>query len=98
MVAARAAHVVVLIVAALIALLLDPIVRTLGRAGVRRGLAVAIVYLTFLAAIVVAIVALGTVVVSQTKSAANRFNDYFTVRSDRPSPTRTTTSTGSSAG
>jgi predicted PurR-regulated permease PerM len=80
MVAARAAHVVVLfVVAALIALLLDPIVRTLGRVGVRRGIAVALVYLTFLAAVVVAIVALGTVVVSQTKSAANRFNDYFTV-------------------
>jgi predicted PurR-regulated permease PerM len=80
MVVARAAHVVVLfVVAALIALLLDPIVRTLGRVGVRRGLAVALVYLTFLAAVVVAIIALATVVVSQTKSAATRFNDYFTV-------------------
>jgi predicted PurR-regulated permease PerM len=78
--ASGAAHVVVLfIVAALIALLLDPLVRTIGRLGVRRGLAVALVYVTFAAALVVAIVALATVVVSQTKSAANRFNAYFTV-------------------
>ncbi len=75
----RAAHVIVLFtIAGLVALLLDPIVRTLRRVGVPRGLGVALVYLTFLAALVVAIVALGTVVVSQTKSAANRFNDYFT--------------------
>jgi predicted PurR-regulated permease PerM len=74
-----AAHVVVLfIVGALIALLLDPLVRTLGRVGVRRGLAVALVYLTFASAIVVAIVALATVVVGQTKTAANKFNAYFT--------------------
>ncbi len=78
--ASSAAHVVVLfIVAALIALLLDPLVRTAGRVGVRRGFAVALVYLTFAAALVVAIVALATVVVGQTKSAATRFNDYFTV-------------------
>src|SRR5437868_6916502 len=78
--ASTASHVVVLfIVAGLIALLLDPLVRTFGRVGVRRGLAVALVYLTFAAALVVAIVALATVVVGQTRSAANRFNDYFTV-------------------
>jgi predicted PurR-regulated permease PerM len=76
-----AAHVVVLfIVAALIALLLDPLVRTLGRFGVRRGLAVALVYLTFASALVVVIIALTTVVVGQTKSAANKFNAYFTVK------------------
>lgn len=78
---ATAAHVVVLfIVAGLIALLLDPLVRTLGRVGLRRGLAVVLVYLTFVAAIIVALVALATVVVGQTKSAANRFNAYFTVQ------------------
>ena len=78
-VVATAAHVVVLfIVAGLIALLLDPLVRTLGRIGVRRGIAVALVYLSFASAIVVAIVALATVVVGQTKSAANKFNAYFT--------------------
>jgi len=77
--ASKVAHVVVLfIVAALIALLLDPIVRIAGRVGVRRGLTVAFVYLTFAGALIVAIVALATVVVGQTKSAANRFNAYFT--------------------
>ena len=81
---ANAAHVVVLfIVASLIALLLDPLVRMLGKVGVRRGLAVALVYLTFASAIVVAIVALATVVVGQTKSAANKFNAYFTVQHGR---------------
>src|SRR5262245_39521921 len=80
-VVASATHVIVLFtVAALIALLLDPLVRTFGRIGVRRGLAAAFVYLTFAAALVVAIVALATAVVGQTKSAANRFNDYFTDR------------------
>jgi predicted PurR-regulated permease PerM len=80
-VASRAAHVIVLFtVAALIALLLDPLVRMLGRVGLRRGFAAALVYLTFAAALVVAIVALATAVVGQTKSAANRFNDYFTVQ------------------
>ena len=75
-----ASHVIVLfIVAGLVALLLDPLVRALGHLGVRRGIAVAFVYLTFAAALIVAIVALGTVVVSQTKSAANRLNAYFTV-------------------
>ncbi len=75
-----AAHTVFLfLVAALIALLLDPIVLTLGALKVRRGLAVALVYLTFAAAIVVVLVAVGTIVVGQTKTAATRFNDYFTV-------------------
>jgi predicted PurR-regulated permease PerM len=75
-----ASHVVVLfIVAGLIALLLDPLVRVFGKVGVRRGLAVALVYLSFAAAIVVAIVSVATAVVGQTKSAANRFNAYFTV-------------------
>ena len=66
--------------AALIALLLDPIVLTLGAFKVRRGFSVALVYLTFAAAILLIILAVGTVVVSQTKTAANRFNDYFTVK------------------
>jgi predicted PurR-regulated permease PerM len=38
------------------------------------------VYLTFAAVLIVILVAVGTVVVSQTKTAANRFNDYFTVK------------------
>jgi predicted PurR-regulated permease PerM len=80
-VAKAAFHVVFLfLIAGLVALLLDPIVRALQRARLPRGLAVALVYLTFLAALVLIIVALAAVVVGQTKTAATRFNDYFTNR------------------
>jgi predicted PurR-regulated permease PerM len=78
-VAGAVRHVVFLfLVAGLIALLLNPLVRGLGRIRIPRGFSVAIVYLTFTAAVIVAIGALGTVVVSQTKTAANRVDDYFT--------------------
>jgi predicted PurR-regulated permease PerM len=78
-VAGAAGHTLFLfMIAALIALLLDPVVLALGALRVRRSLSVALVYLSFAAALVVAIVALTTVVVSQTKTAANRFNEYFT--------------------
>jgi predicted PurR-regulated permease PerM len=74
-----AAHVVFLfVVAALVALLLDPLVRTLQRVRLPRGISVAIVYLLFASALVLVIVAIATAVVSQTKTAANRFNGYFT--------------------
>jgi predicted PurR-regulated permease PerM len=68
------------LVALMIALLLDPIVRGLGVIRIRRGLSVALVYLTFAAVILLILIAVGTVVVSQTKTAASRFNDYFTVK------------------
>jgi hypothetical protein len=78
-------HVVFLfIVAGLIALLLNPIVRGLGRAWIPRGFAVAIVYLSFAALVVAAGVALSTVVVDQTKSAANRVDNYFTEEHGQP--------------
>jgi len=83
-VAGRVFHVVFLfLVASLIALLLDPIVSgitsiKLGRFRIRRGISVAIVYLSFAAALIVSIWALATVVVDQTKTAANRFDTYFT--------------------
>ena len=77
--ASRAAHLVFLfLVAALVALLLDPLVRALQRVRLPRGPSVAIVYLLFAGALVLIIVAIATAVVSQTKTAANRFNDYFT--------------------
>jgi predicted PurR-regulated permease PerM len=63
-----------------IALLLDPLVRALERLRFPRGVSVAFVYLSFAAAIVVALFALATVVVDQTTTAANRFNDYFNDR------------------
>ena len=72
-------HIVFLfMVAALVALLLDPLVRALQRIRLPRGLSVAVVYLLFAAALVVIILAIATAIVTQTKTAANRFNDYFT--------------------
>jgi predicted PurR-regulated permease PerM len=77
--ARAAAHVVFLfLVAALLALVLDPLVRTLQRLRLPRGFSVAFVYLSFLAALVLVILAVATAVVGQTKTAASRFNDYFT--------------------
>ena len=83
-VAGAARHVVFLfLVAALIAFLLNPIVRGLTRVWIPRGLGVAIVYLTFAAIVIAAGAALGTVVVNQTKSSATRVNDYFTAEHGR---------------
>jgi len=77
--ATAAAHVVFLfLVAALLALVLDPLVRGLQRLRLPRGLSVAVVYLSFLAALVLVIAAVATAVVGETKTAATRFNDYFT--------------------
>jgi predicted PurR-regulated permease PerM len=82
-------HVVFLfIVAALIALLLNPLVRGLGRIWIPRGFAVAIVYLTFAAAVALAGIALATVVVDQTRSAANRVDTYFTAKNGQTHQTQ----------
>jgi predicted PurR-regulated permease PerM len=78
-VASAAAHVVFLfLVAALVALLLDPLVRGLQKVRLPRGLSVAVVYLSFAAALGLVILAITTAVVGQTKTAADRFNAYFT--------------------
>jgi predicted PurR-regulated permease PerM len=78
-VAAAVRHVVFLfLVALLIALLLSPIVRVFQRVRIPRGFSVALVYLAFAVTVVAAIVALGTVVVSETKTAAKRVDSYFT--------------------
>jgi predicted PurR-regulated permease PerM len=78
-VASAAAHVVFLfVVAALVALLLDPLVRGLQKTHLPRGLSVAFVYLSFAAALGLIILAVATAVVGQTKTAADRFNAYFT--------------------
>jgi predicted PurR-regulated permease PerM len=92
-VAGRVFHVVFLfLVASLIALLLDPLIKgissvQLGRFRIRRGFSVALVYLTFAAALIVIIWGLATVVVDQTKTAANRFDTYFTVVHGQPPTT-----------
>ena len=78
--ATAVSHVVFLfLVAALIALLLDPIVRALGRLRFPRGLSIAVVYLSFAAALTVLVIALGAVVVNQSRDAADRVNEYLTV-------------------
>jgi predicted PurR-regulated permease PerM len=78
-VAGAVRHVVfVFVVASLVALLLNPIVRGLGRIWIPRGFAVAIVYLSFAAVMVVALVAAATVVVDQTRSASDRVETYLT--------------------
>ncbi|MGH2921317.1 MAG: AI-2E family transporter, partial [Gaiellaceae bacterium] len=69
----------VFLVAALIALLLDPLVRALGRLWIPRGFSIAIVYLSFAAAVTVVIAALGFVVVDQSQTAADRIEAYLTV-------------------
>jgi predicted PurR-regulated permease PerM len=83
-VAGRVFHVVFLfLVALLLALLLDPFVKAIGavrvgRFRIRRGISVTLVYLCFAAALIASIWALATVIVDQTKTAANRFDTYFT--------------------
>jgi len=83
-VAGAVRHVVfIFLVALLIALLLNPLVRGLGRVWIPRGLAVAIVYVSFAAILALAILALATVVVQQTRSASHRVDAYFTTESGR---------------
>src|SRR2546426_10207278 len=71
-VAGAARHVVFLfLVALLLALLLNPLVRGLGRGWIPRGLAVAIVYVSFAAGLALAILALATVVGQQAPHASH---------------------------
>ena len=72
------------LVAGLIALLLDPLVRALEKLWIPRGLSIAIVYLGFAAALAVVVFAIGIVVVDQTESAANRIEAYLTTESGQP--------------
>jgi predicted PurR-regulated permease PerM len=78
-VAGAVRHVVFLfLVAFLVALLLSPLVRLVQRVRLPRGFAVALVYLVFAVLLIAAIGALGTVLVSETKTAAKRVDSYFT--------------------
>jgi predicted PurR-regulated permease PerM len=78
-VAGAVRHVVFLfLVAFLVALLLSPLVRAVQRVRLPRGFAVALVYLVFAVVLIAAIGALGTVLVSETKTAAKRVDSYFT--------------------
>jgi len=69
--------------ASVIAFMLNPVVRDLQRLRLPRGLCVAIVYLAFAGAVGLGLVALTTVVVDQTRSAADRIDAYLTEESGR---------------
>ena len=72
-------HVVFLfLVAALIALLLDPIVRGLIGLRLPRGISIAIVYLSFAGALILVLAAIGTSVVNEATTATKRVNTYVT--------------------
>ena len=75
------------LVAMLVALLLNPLVRVFTRLRIPRGFGVAIVFLAFAAAVVVAIVALVAVVVDQGRSASDRIDAYVTEESGRTGDT-----------
>src|SRR5664280_1379424 len=66
------------VVAGLIALLLNPVVRALGRIWIPRGIAIAIVYLSFAAAATFCVIALATVGTDRVRTTADRVNNYFT--------------------
>jgi predicted PurR-regulated permease PerM len=86
--ASQVVHAVfIFLVAALIALLLDPLVRALSRLWIPRGFSIAIVYLSFAAALTVVIFALGIVVVDQSQSAADRIENYLTVENGQTGQT-----------
>jgi predicted PurR-regulated permease PerM len=72
------------LVAGLVALLLDPLVRALERVRIPRGFSIAIVYLSFAAALAVATVAVGVVVVDRSQVAADRIETYLTTESGQP--------------
>ena len=87
-VASAVRHAVFLfLVAVLVALLLNPLVRALGRVRIPRGFGVAIVYLTFAACLVIAVVVLATIVVDQSRSASERIDAYVTNEDGRTGET-----------
>ena len=69
--------------AAVIAFLLNPLVRGLQRMRIPRGLAVAIVFVGFAAVVTVTLVAVTTVAVDQTRQAADRIDAYVTEENGR---------------
>jgi len=75
------------VVAGLIALLLDPLVRALERLRIPRGFSIAFVYLSFAAALAVVAIAIGVIVSDQTQSAANRIDSYLTKEDGQSSQT-----------
>lgn len=73
------AHVVFLFLAAsVIAFTLNPLVRDLTRLRLPRGVAVGIVYTLFVSAAVGVFIAIGSVLVDQGRTAADKLDAYFT--------------------
>jgi len=68
--------------ASVIAFLLNPLVRDLQRLRLPHGLAVAVVFLLFASGVAFVALALGSVVVDQTRSAADRIDAYVTVQDE----------------
>jgi predicted PurR-regulated permease PerM len=73
----------VFLVASLVALLLSPLVKGVERTRIPRGFAVAFVYLLFATAVVSTIAAVTTVVIDQSRSAADRIDTYVTEENGR---------------
>ncbi|HEY7381658.1 MAG TPA: AI-2E family transporter [Gaiella sp.] len=67
--------------ASVIAFTLNPLVRDLTRVRLPRGLAVAIVYVLFVAAIAGVLIVIGSVAVDQARTAADRVDAYVTEES-----------------
>jgi predicted PurR-regulated permease PerM len=81
MLAGLLGHVLFLfLTASVIAFLLNPLVRDLQRARLPRGAAVTVVLLVFAAGVTFVVLALGSIVVDQTRSAADRVDNYLTVQ------------------
>jgi predicted PurR-regulated permease PerM len=81
-------HVIFLfLTAAVIAFMLNPLVRDLQRLRLPRGLSVAVVYLLFLAAILAVLIGLGTIAVDQSRTAGERIDTYVTEESPRTGKT-----------
>jgi predicted PurR-regulated permease PerM len=80
MLAGTLGHVLFLfLTSAVIAFLLNPLVRDLQRMRLPRGVAVTFVFCVFAAAMTFVVLALGSVVVDQTRSAGDRIDEYVTV-------------------
>jgi len=80
MLAGTLGHVLFLfLTSAVIAFLLNPLVRDLQRVRLPRSVAVILVFLLFAAGVAFVALALGGVVVDQTRAAADRVDEYVTV-------------------
>jgi len=79
MLASTLGHVLFLfLTAAVIAFMLNPLVRDLTRVKLPRGVSVAVVYLLFASVVTAVLIAIGVVAFDQLRSAGTRADDYVT--------------------